>query len=125
MGPGGEAVEKYLDILIFTVVGAIFPTINVLLSTGLRRDWPEAGKQRTYESGELAFGNARIRFHISYYIFALVYLVFDIESIFLYPWAVEYLHLNHTLAFAEMLAFVVMLLVGWLYAWKKKVLAWM
>lgn len=118
-------MEKYLDILIFAAAGAIFPAINVLLATVLRRDWPEPGKQRAYESGEEPFGSARVRFHISYYIFALVYLVFDIESAFLYPWAVVYLHLNRALAFGEMLAFIVMLLVGWAYAWRKRVLTWM
>lgn len=118
-------MEKYLDILIFAAVAAAFPAINLTLGTVLRRKWPEATKQRAYESGELPFGDARVRFHISYYIFALIYLVFDIESAFLYPWAVEYLHLNRTFAFVEMLVFIVMLLVGWLYAWRKRVLQWM
>ncbi len=118
-------MEKYLDILIFVAVAAAFPAINVTMGALLRRSWPEAGKQRAYESGELPFGNARVRFHISYYIFALIYLVFDIESAFLYPWAVQYLHLNRVFAFVEMLVFILMLLVGWVYAWKKKVLQWM
>ena len=73
----------------------------------------------------MPFGNARVRFQISYYIFALIYLVFDIESAFLYPWAVVYLHLNRVMGFVEMLAFIVMLLIGWAYAWKKRVLQWM
>jgi NADH-quinone oxidoreductase subunit A len=117
-------VEKYLDILIFAAVAAIFPALNVALGSLLRRNWPEPGKQRAYESGELPFGDARVRFRISYYIFALVYLVFDIESAFLFPWAVVYLHLNRAVGFAEMLAFIVMLLIGWFYAWKKGVLTW-
>ena len=118
-------MEKYLDILVFAAVGAMFPALNVLMSTVFRRDWPDTEKRRTYESGELPFGNARVRFRISYYVFALIYLVFDIESVFLYPWAVVYLHLNRVLAFVEMLAFIVMLLIGWVYAWRKGVLAWM
>jgi len=118
-------MEKYLDIVVFTVAGAIFPLGTVLAGRLLRRDHPDTEKQRAYESGELPFGDARVRFHISYYIFALIFLVFDIESIFLYPWAVIYLHLNRGLAFGEIVVFVVMLLIGWVYAWKKKVLTWM
>lgn len=118
-------MEKYLDILIFTIVGAAFPLGTVFMGRFLRRDYPGTEKQRAYESGELPFGDARVRFHISYYVFALIFLVFDIESIFLYPWAVIYLHLNRGLAFGEIAVFVAMLLVGWVYAWKKKVLQWM
>lgn len=118
-------MEKYLDIVIFTVAGLIFPVGTVVAARVLQRSYPDAEKQRAYESGELPIGDARIRFHISYYIFALIFLVFDIESVFLYPWAVVYLHLNHSLAFGEIVVFVVILLAGWGYAWKKKVLTWM
>ncbi len=119
------AVEKYLDIVIFTVVGALFPLLTVVGTAILRRRYPDPVKQEAYESGEIPFGDARVRFHISYYIFALAFLVFDVESIFLYPWAVVYLHLSRGLAFGEILVFVAILLAGWLYAWKKKVLTWM
>ncbi len=118
-------MEKYLDILLFTIAGGAFPILTLAGGAALRRQYPDPEKQRAYESGELPFGDARIRFHISYYVFALVFLVFDIESVFLYPWAVIYLHLNRGLAFGEILVFIAILLVGWLYAWKKKVLAWM
>ncbi len=118
-------MEKYLDIVIFTVAGLMFPIATVVAARVLQRSYPDAEKQRAYESGELPIGDARIRFHISYYIFALIFLVFDIESVFLYPWAVVYLHLNHSLAFGEIVVFVVILLAGWGYAWKKKVLTWM
>lgn len=118
-------MEKYLDILVFTLAGAAFPLIAVGGGLILRRRYPDLEKERAYESGELPIGDARIPFHISYYVFALVFLVFDIESVFLYPWAVIYLHLNHVLAFLEIVVFVGILLAGWLYAWKKKVLSWM
>ena len=118
-------MEKYLDILLFAIAGAAFPVLTLGAGVFLRREYPETEKQRAYESGELPFGDARIRFHISYYIFALVFLVFDIEGVFLYPWAVIYRHLNHALAFGEILVFIAILLAGWLYAWKKKVLTWM
>lgn len=118
-------MEKYLDILVFTIAGVAFPLGTIMAGRFLRRDYPDPEKQRAYESGELPFGDARVRFHISYYIFALIFLVFDIESIFLYPWAVIYLHLNRGLAFGEIVVFIAMLLIGWVYAWKKKVLTWM
>ena len=118
-------MEKYLDILLFALAGAAFPLLAVGGGILLRRSYPDTEKIRAYESGELPFGEARQRFHIGYYVFALVFLVFDIESVFLYPWAVVYLHLSRGQAFGEILVFVGILLAGWLYAWKKKVLTWM
>lgn len=118
-------MEKYLDILLFALAGAAFPLLAVGGGILLRRSYPDTEKQRAYESGELPFGDARIRFHISYYVFALLFLVFDIETVFLYPWAVVYLHLSRGLAFGEIVVFIAILLAGWLYAWKKKVLQWM
>ena len=117
-------MEKYLDLVLFALAGVAFPLLVMAGGIALRRRYPDVEKERAYESGELPIGDARIRFHISYYVFALVFLVFDIESVFLYPWAVIYLHLNRGLAFGEILVFVGVLLAGWLYAWKKKVLTW-
>jgi NADH-quinone oxidoreductase subunit A len=117
-------MEKYLDLLLFALAGVAFPLLAMAGGIALRRRYPDVEKERAYESGELPIGDARIRFHISYYVFALVFLVFDIESVFLYPWAVVYLHLSRGLAFGEILVFVGILLAGWLYAWKKRVLTW-
>ncbi len=116
---------KYLDILVFVIGGIAFPVGVVTLGGSLRRSYPDPAKEASYESGETPFGDARIRFHIGYYIFALIYLVFDVEAVFLYPWAVQYLHLSRGIAFGEIVVFVVMLLIGWFYAWRKKVLSWM
>lgn len=117
-------MEKYLDILVFLIAGAIFPLLNVFVSVPLRRSYPDAAKTMAYESGEIPVGDARVRFHISYYVFALLFLVFDVESLFLYPWATVFRHLNPGLVLAEMAAFIIMLFIGLLYAWKKKVLTW-
>jgi len=117
-------VEKYVDILVFMIAGAFFPLLNVFLSMPLRRNYPGDEKQMAYESGEIPVGDARVQFHISYYVFALVFLVFDVESLFLYPWAVVFRHLQPGLVLAEMAVFVLMLVVGLVYAWKKKVLTW-
>ena len=85
---------------------------------------PSAAKATTYESGIEPFHDANIRFHARYYIFALLFVIFDVETLFLYPWAVAYDKLG-LFALIEMLIFVVMLLVGLAYAWKKKVLQWL
>ena len=80
---------------------------------------PSAEKATTYESGIEPFHDANIRFHARYYIFALLFVIFDVETLFLYPWAVAYDKLG-LFALIEMLIFVVMLLVGLAYAWKRR-----
>ena len=69
------------------------------------------------------FSDSRVQFHVRYYIFALMFVIFDVETVFLYPWAVAYDELG-LFALIEMLIFVVMLVIGLIYAWKKKVLKW-
>jgi NADH-quinone oxidoreductase subunit A len=117
-------VERYVDILVFAVAGAVFPVLNVVLARLLHRRYPDPGKQMAYESGEIPFGDARVTYHVHWYVFALAFLVFDVESVFLYPWAVVYQHLARGAALADMAAFIIMLAVGLVYAWKKKVLTW-
>ena len=85
----------------------------------LRPNKPSAEKATTYESGIEPFHDANIRFHARYYIFALLFVIFDVETLFLYPWAVAYDKLG-LFALIEMLIFVVMLLVGLAYAWKRR-----
>ncbi len=117
-------MSKYVDILVFALAGAIFPTVNVLAARMLQRAYPDPDKQMAYESGEIPFGDARVKYSIHWYIFALAFLAFDVEAIFLYPWAVVYQHLSRGAALAEMAAFVVMLMIGLVYAVRKKVLTW-
>ena len=76
-----------------------------------------------YESGMKPVGNARERFSVKYYLVAMVFILFDIEAIFLYPWAVVYRQLK-LFAFFEMLLFIVLVLCGFFYIWKKGVLNW-
>ena len=80
-------------------------------------------KSSPYESGMKAVGNARERFSVKYYLVAMVFILFDIEAIFLYPWAVVYRELK-LFAFFEMLLFIVLVLCGFFYIWKKGVLDW-
>ncbi len=76
-----------------------------------------------YECGQAPIGEAQTRFHIRYYVFALVFLIFDVETVFLYPWGVIFRELGW-FGLAEMLIFLFMLVVGLVYAWKKRVLQW-
>jgi NADH-quinone oxidoreductase subunit A len=80
-------------------------------------------KSTPYESGMKPVGNARERFSVKFYLVAMVFILFDIEAIFLYPWAVVYRQLG-LFAFFEMLLFIVLVLCGFFYVWKKGVLNW-
>lgn len=114
----------YLDVLIFFIAGFTFPILNVLISKLLRRDIPDPEKRTTYESGMRPYGDARVKFQISYYFFALLFVVFDVETVFLYPWAVVFKEVDQVFAFWEMVVFIGILVVGLVYAWRKKVLTW-
>ena len=113
--------NSYMIVLIFLLLGILLPVVALTLGRMLR---PSAAKATTYESGIEPLHDANIRFHARYYIFALLFVIFDVETLFLYPWAVAYDKLG-LFALIEMLIFVVMLLVGLAYAWKKKVLQWL
>ena len=77
----------------------------------------------TYECGMEALGGRWTQFNFRYYLFALLFVVFDVEVVFIYPWAIRFKQLG-LFAFIEMLVFILILLVGWLYAWRKQALEW-
>ena len=99
------------------------PVVALFLGKLLRPYQPEEAKYTTYESGLEPFHDSRVQFNVRYYMFALLFLIFDVETVFLYPWAVAYEKLG-IVALIEMMIFVLMLLIGLVYAWKKKVLKW-
>ncbi|WP_028784098.1 NADH-quinone oxidoreductase subunit A [Thalassobacillus devorans] len=115
--------NSYLVVVIFLALGILLPIVALSLGRLLRPNKPTEQKRTTYESGIDPFQDARVQFNARYYIFALMFVIFDVETIFLYPWAVAYEELG-VFALIEMLIFVVMLLIGLIYAWKKKVLRW-
>ncbi|MFP3125382.1 NADH-quinone oxidoreductase subunit A [Ectobacillus funiculus] len=116
--------NNYLIVVVFLLLGILLPVVALTAGKLLRPNRPSAAKQTTYESGIEPFHEANVRFHARYYIFALLFVIFDVETVFLYPWAVAYNELG-LFALIEMLIFVVMLLIGLVYAWKKKVLRWL
>src|SRR5690606_7426222 len=107
----------------FISLAILLPIIALSLGRFLRPHKPTAIKRATYESGNIPVGDGQIQFNIRYYLFALMFVIFDVETAFLYPWAVAYEKLG-LFALIEMFIFVSLLVVGLIYAWKKKVLKW-
>jgi NADH-quinone oxidoreductase subunit A len=114
----------YAYVGFFLIIGALFVALNIeLVSRIVRPHHPTAQKISTYECGEEPVGIGWIRFHVRYYLYALVYIVFAVETVFLFPWAVVFRGLG-LFAFIEMMIFIGILLVGLAYAWKKGALEW-
>ncbi|WP_408008611.1 NADH-quinone oxidoreductase subunit A [Pseudalkalibacillus sp. A8] len=116
--------NNYLVVLMFLLLGILLPVVALTAGKILRPKKPTKEKQTTYESGIEPFHQSWVQYNVRYYIFALLFVIFDVETVFLYPWAVAYDKLG-IFALIEMAIFIVMLLIGLLYAWKKKVLKWM
>lgn len=115
---------SYVDILAMSIVAIGFVLGNYLIIHLLAPKNPLQGeKLETYECGELPFDDALVNFNIRYYVFALTFFVFDMEAIYLYPWAVVFNDLG-IFALVEMLSFLAVLGIGLLYAIKKGVLHW-
>jgi NADH-quinone oxidoreductase subunit A len=117
----------YGYIAILLVAAISIPALLLLLarfvSNKPKQADPEGVKTDTYECGMKTIGSSWIQFNFRYYFYALLFVVFDIETVFLYPWAVHFKQLK-LFGFVEMLIFMLILVVGLVYAWKKKVLEW-
>ncbi len=114
---------SYTSILLFLILGAVVAIIMVLFSAilGPRRHNPY--KDEPYESGLPTQGPTWYSFDVKYYIFALLFLLFDLECVFMYPWAVYFKQLG-SFGLVEMFIFMFILLVGFIYVWKKGALEW-
>ena len=115
--------DKWLYIGAFLIVAPLIPAIAVLLPRLVAPKKPNASKQETYECGMETVGDAWVQFKGQYYIYALVFLIFDIEAIFLFPWAVAFGKLQ-MFAVLEGVLFIIILLAGLVYAWRKGALEW-
>jgi NADH-quinone oxidoreductase subunit A len=122
MGSAGIP-ENYIPILLFVVVGLVFGAFALLGGSLIRPNRPYRAKLTSYESGSPLFSDARIQFPMRYYIIAMLFVIFDIEVIFMVPWAVRFQSLG-LLGLIEMLVFIGILLAGFWYAWKKGALEW-
>ena len=115
----------YIAILLIaaiTVPALILLLANIVSYKSKRPD-PDNVKTSTYESGMPTIGSSWIQFNFRYYFYALLFVIFDVETVFLLPWAVHFRQLK-LFGFIEMLIFILILVVGLVYAWRKKVLEW-
>jgi NADH-quinone oxidoreductase subunit A len=116
-------LSRYIFIGILFLFAAAFALAPLLVVALVAPSKRSRSKEQTYECGVVTLGETWIRFRIQYYIFALLFVVFDIETVFLYPWAVSYAGLG-MFALVEMLVFLAILAGGLAYAWARGVLHW-
>ena len=114
---------QYLPILILFIIAVGFAVTNIAFSSILGTQKPSAEKLSTYECGIDPVGSARERFSVKFYLIAMLYVIFDIEVVFLYPWAVAFKSLK-LFGFIEMLISIGILLICYLYIWKRGGLEW-
>lgn len=115
--------QSWVFVAVFSLIALSIPLIGILLAFALRPKRPGAIKNSTYECGLETVGETWIQFKVQYYLFALVFVLFDVETVFLYPWAVAYNALP-LFALVEMFIFLAILGVGLVYAWRKGALEW-
>jgi NADH-quinone oxidoreductase subunit A len=122
-------LENYFPILVFILVGIAFGILPVVLGSLVAPSRPDSEKLSPYECGFEAFEDARMKFDVRYYLIAIIFILFDLEIAFLFPWAAIFKEIVETPAiklfgFVEMMVFVVILVVGYVYAWAKGALEW-
>ncbi len=113
----------YVPILLFLLVAIVFPFVTFALAWVVRPDRPEPEKLERYECGLESKDEVWGRYSVQYYVIAVLFLVFDVETVFLFPWAVRYRMLG-LFGFIEMAVFIAILVVAYAYAWKKGALEW-
>lgn len=124
-------VGNWAPVVLLIVIGVGFSAMNIALSLFLGPKRTGPGKEEAYESGMVPIGDARKRFNVRFYIVAMIFLVFDVEIVFFYPWATIFAwHVKYgtssdgLILLMEMITFVVILLVAYFYAWGKGVFRW-
>ena len=116
-------VTSFGPIVLAAVIATVFGLLPLIISALLVPRHPDRVKNAPYECGVETIGPTAIQFNNRFYLYALVFVIFDVEAVFLFPWAVVYRQLG-TYALAEMGIFVGLLLIGFIYAWRKKALEW-
>lgn len=121
---GNTAVPaNYIPILVFIGIAIAFGAVSLLAGWVVRPSHPYRAKLAPYESGSPLFQDARVQFPMRYYIIAMLFVIFDIEIVFMFPWAVAFNKLG-LVGLVEMVVFIGILVVGFWYAWKKGALEW-
>jgi NADH-quinone oxidoreductase subunit A len=113
----------YLPILVFFLVAGLFGVVALVVPALLGPHRPSSTKLKTYESGKIPYGDARGRIPVHYYKVSMLFILFDLEVVFFYPWAVLFRKLK-LFGLIEMGVFMLILLVGYIYVWRKGVLEW-
>jgi len=120
--------NPWIAIAALALVAVLIPVGMIVVSSLLRPSVPEQGKRAVYESGEVPTGSTRIRFNIQYYMVALLFVVFDIETVLIFPWTVIYRdavsQAGMTAALVPMLVFIGVLVVGLAWAWRNGAVKW-
>ncbi len=116
-------LEQYLPVILFILIGAFIGVAPQVLGfiAGPRR--PDAAKNSPYECGFEAFEDARMKFDVRYYLVAILFILFDLEIAFMFPWAIVLKEIG-TFGFVSMMIFLAVLVVGFIYEWMKGALEW-
>src|ERR1035437_8130253 len=113
----------YIPIFLFLIVAILFPIVLLLVAKLARPSAPFLTKLEAYECGIKAASNSRGRYTVRFYIIAILFVIFDVETIFLFPWAVRYKQLGW-FGVGEVGVFIAFLVAGYIWAWKKRALEW-
>jgi NADH:ubiquinone oxidoreductase subunit 3 (subunit A) len=125
--PSASFLSAHSGILVFLVLGILFLAVNLVVWSIIRPSRFSEEKLTTYECGENPTGSAWVQFNIRFYVFALIFIIFDVEAVFLLPWAVVFRRLGQEqglLPYAEGLVFIAILVVALAYVWRKGDLEW-
>jgi NADH-quinone oxidoreductase subunit A len=118
-----ELLNNWSAVLVGSIAGIVLVSTALIANMILAPRSASRAKQTAYECGMLPIGRSVGKVHVRYYVFAILFLLFDVESVFLFPWAVTFVGLGQA-AFYEMVLFIVILVGGLIYAWRKGVLQW-
>ncbi len=116
-------LENYFPVLLFVCVGLAFGVVPIVLGKLVSPNRPDSAKLSQYECGFEAFEDARMKFDVRYYLVAILFILFDLEIAFMFPWAVVLKELG-TFGFVSMMIFLAILVVGFIYEWMKGALEW-
>jgi len=115
--------QQYLFVGLLTVVAVVLGVVPLVLARFIAPKKPGRTKTSAYECGLESTGDPWMQFRVQYYLYALLFVIFDVEVVFIYPWAVAFNQLG-LFAFIEMIIFLAILAGGWAYAWRKGILEW-
>ncbi len=116
-------LENYLPILIFLIIGVVTGVVALTLGALIGPRRPDSAKDSPYECGFEAFEDSRMKFDVRYYLIAILFIIFDLEIAFLFPWAVS-INVIGLFGLVAMAVFLIILVIGFIYEWKKGALEW-